>query len=371
MRTDTKQLKQGAQALKRIAAALNLRRPVVTLSPATTLGDVLTLTLGDSATSAALAISGDNRETLLAVPLAVNLAELIAALGTVKGSVRLSAPDSETLGLAFDNGDNVTLTRVDNLHSAPEVRGLGGSQPVDLGMFAEVANVASSDTTRPILTALAILECGQTLAATDSYRLRSADLASGNTITGPEGNPAPESLIPAAIVIAAAKYSAAGQLSLGAGVYRITAGHSLTITGRLIDGDFPNFRQLFPQNPERVTLDAVELAAVIKRISAAAKAAGQKSDTVPAVLKFGAESGRVIVTGAGVSGSAAVELGVLAEPLTIGLNPGFFAEIIEHASGSGQWITLGLIGNLKPVTVAGGRTLSLLMPVRIGETVTA
>ena len=203
---------------------------------------------------------------------------------------------------------------------------------------------------------------------------RSAELGAGNGITGPGYTPAPDSLLPAAIVIAAARFSASGHLSLGGGYYSLTAG-TLKITGRVIDGDFPNFRQLFPENPDRVTLNGTELGAVLKRISAAAKASGHKFDTVPAVLTFGAEYGAVLVTGAGVTGSATIALGEYPnlEPIIIGLNPTFLAEMIATSTGdgAGTWFTLGLSGNLKPVIFTGARTLSLLMPVRIGETVTA
>jgi len=377
MRVETKQLKQGAQALKRVAAALNLRRPEVTITPSTNPGadTVLTLTLGDYHTTAALTIPGDDRETLLPAPVAVNLGELIAALGTDKGSVRLSAPDAETLGLTFDNGDTVTLSRADNPHPALEPFGLGRVQAIELDRFAEVARVASSDGARPILTALAILEQGQTLAATDSYRLRSAELGAGNGITGPEGTPAPDTLLPAALIIAAARFSASGYLQLGEGFYRITAGHSLTITGRPINGDFPNFRQLFPENPDGVLLNGAELGAVLKRIIAAAKASGHKADTVPAVLTFGADYGAVIVTGAGVTGSATIALGEYPnlEPLTVGLNPAYLAEMVDASTGygAGTWFSMGFSGNLKPVIFTGVSTLALLMPVRIAEPVTA
>lgn len=375
MRLESKNLKQGAQALKKIAAALNLRRPVVTLTPAQDSGDLLILTLGDYDTTVSLEIPADSQQTLLTGPLAVNLAELIAAMGTDKTSVRISVPDTDTLGLTFENGDAVTLDTADNVHAALEPLGLGEANTVELDRLAEVARVASTDAARPILTGLAILENGQTLAATDSYRLRCAELGAGNTITGPDGAPAPDTLIPAAVVIAAAKYSASGHLTLGDGFYRLTAGHTLTISGRLIDGEFPNFRQLFPENPDSVLLNGAELLAVLKRISAAAKASGHKFDTVPAVLSFGTEYGAVRITGGGVTGYAQIALGEYPslEPLTIGLNPAWFAEIIETATARGarEFVTLGVSGPLKPVIVEGVLGTSLLMPVRIPETVNA
>src|SRR5918992_2982005 len=150
----------------------------------------------------------------------------------------------------------------------PAVRDVEGiTLRVEAQAFAEgvgqVARAASRDEARPVLTGV-LIEAnreGVTLAATDSYRLAVRELRA-------TGDGEARALIPERAITEAGRAASGeekGQVELVIGdaqtAFRVGP---LRMTSRLIEGEFPNYRQLLPEpgenrlsapTSERVTLE--------------------------------------------------------------------------------------------------------------------
>ncbi len=121
------------------------------------------------------------------------------------------------------------------------------------GAFAEavaqVARAASRDEARPVLTGvlLEISREGVVLVATDSYRLAVRDLVA--TADGEAKAIVPERALTEA-GRAAVDQKAEVEAFTNASQIAFRVG-SLTLTSRLIEGEFPNYRQLLPGDRTR------------------------------------------------------------------------------------------------------------------------
>lgn len=234
---------------------------------------------------------------------------------------------------------------------------------------AQVARAASADDARPVLTGVQLEATSGSLtaAATDSYRL------SVRTVPWDQGAETTV-LVPRRALEEARR--AAEQL--GSEVRLALEPNQVTfvfgdrrLTTRLIEGKFPDFRQLIPSGHERrLIVDRAELIDVVKRIAVV----GESNTTAtPVTLHLTADTVRV-TAGSGEIGRAEESLqGTLeGEDLTIAFNPRYLTDGLD-AAGS-ERVALEFRDELKPAVlrpVAGeGHTdeadfLYLLMPVRI------
>lgn len=149
-------------------------------------------------------------------------------------------------------------------------------------LVSQVARAASSDEARPVLTGVQLEATAETLtaAATDSYRLAVRTVAWEDGVDG-------QALVPARALQEAAKAATEaggsvtivleeGQVSFLFGDRRLTT--------RLIEGSFPNYRQLLPDAADTTaTVDRAELVEALQRV--AVVALGQAN--TPVTLKFG------------------------------------------------------------------------------------
>lgn len=226
-----------------------------------------------------------------------------------------------------------------------------------------VARAASRDDMRPVLTGIFVAASGKemTMVATDSYRLAvkrtelEADL--GGEL---------EANIPARalrelgrILTAEGAESAAVSLLPNQAIFE--AG-SITLTTRLIDGQFPNFRQLLPESYEHdVRLPRPEFLDVTRRVSQLAQR------NAPLRLSFTA--GELTVAAETPDVGDATETMPAAfdgEDLEIGFNPEFLKEGIESVEG--DEVVLRLISPLRPgllQPVDGEDFRYLVMPIRL------
>jgi DNA polymerase III subunit beta len=246
----------------------------------------------------------------------------------------------------------------------PADEGQGLEVPADL--FVEtverVARAASRDETRPVLTGvlLRLAPEGLTMVATDSYRLavRQAPL---------EAPPAEvrEAIVPARALTEAARLAAAAKaegveivLTESQALFRIA---DLRLTSRLIEGQFPDHRQLVPDAFEHdVAFGRGELLAVLGRIGVLAQR------NTPVRLAF--SPGEVVVSATSDQvgeGREAVPVAFSGEPLEMGFNVEFLRAGVESVSG--DEVRLGLISPLRPGLLrgAGDDYRYLLMPIRL------
>lgn len=226
-----------------------------------------------------------------------------------------------------------------------------------------VARAASRDDMRPVLTGVFVTASGKemTMVATDSYRL-----AVKRTELEQELGGEIEANIPARALrelgrILSSEGVEATRIWLQSNQAIFEAG-SITLTTRLIEGQFPNFRQLLPESYEHdVRLPRPDFLDVARRVSQLAQR------NAPLRLSFA--SGELTVAAETPDVGDATETMPAAfdgEPLEIGFNPEFLKEGIESVEG--DEVLLRLISPLRPgllQPVEGEDFRYLVMPIRL------
>jgi DNA polymerase-3 subunit beta len=226
-----------------------------------------------------------------------------------------------------------------------------------------VAGSASRDETRPVLTGILVSAVGQELSmvATDSYRLSVKETKLDSALpTSFEVN------VPARALQELARLGASAegdQLAINVLQNQVvfTLG-KVILSSRLIDGQFPNYRQLLPETFEHeLRVSAGELTDVVRRISLLA----QKN----APLRLAFTNGELTVSAQTPDvGEARESLPVAfqGEPLEIGFNPDFLRAGLE-AIEEGD-VLLKLISPLRPGLIEsadGAGFRYLIMPIRL------
>jgi DNA polymerase III subunit beta len=226
-----------------------------------------------------------------------------------------------------------------------------------------VARAASRDDMRPVLTGVLVSTSGSemTMVATDSYRLAVKRTELDSAIGGElEANiPAKALRELGRIVSADGVETVSVALRRNQAIFRAGA---IVLNTRLIEGQFPNFRQLLPESYEHdVRLPRPELLDVTRRISQLAQRnAPLRLSFSPGELKIAASTPDV--GDAEETMPAAFE----GEPLEIGFNPEFLREGIESVEG--DEVMLRLISPLRPgllQPVDNEDFRYLVMPIRL------
>ena len=246
----------------------------------------------------------------------------------------------------------------------PESDGEQITLPTDVftGAIDVVARAASRDETRPVLTGtlLRIGAEGLTMVATDSYRLavRESPLE-----TPPAQNA--EAILPARALTEVARIAGAAnvdtvgvQVTESQGAFRVG---DTVLTARLIDGQFPDHRQLVPDQFEHdVVFERAELAAVLSRIGVLA----QRNSPVKMAFSEGEVTISTVSDQVG-SGTEGLPVAFQGEPLEIGFNVEFLRAGVDSVAG--DEVRLGLISPLRPGLLRGSDDTFryLLMPIRL------
>jgi DNA polymerase III subunit beta len=228
-----------------------------------------------------------------------------------------------------------------------------------------VARAASRDETRPHLTGVLVSaeERELRMVATDSYRLSVKETPLEQALDGSlEANVPARTLqelsriaateAPEEIQVSALEHQAIFQLG------------EVTLSSRLVEGRFPNYKQLLPESFEHeLRVSTGELVEVVRRISLLA----QKN--APLRLRF-TEGSLEISAQTPDIGEASESLPVpfKGEQLEIGFNPDFLREGLESAES--DELTLKLISPLRPGLIDSsgngpGSFLYLVMPIRL------
>jgi len=117
--------------------------------------------------------------------------------------------------------------------------------------IARVARSASRDETRPVLTGILMSASGQELrmVATDSYRLSVKETALESPLQGSLEANVPARALQELVRIAQQAPSESIAVSVGQNQAIFELG-DVVLSSRLIDGQFPNYRQLLPESVE-------------------------------------------------------------------------------------------------------------------------
>jgi DNA polymerase-3 subunit beta len=225
----------------------------------------------------------------------------------------------------------------------------------------QVVRAASGDEARPILTGvlLASENDGLRMVATDSYRLAVRDLAGQQVLAANQ-----KVLVPGRALNELSRLVGSGDemvLRLGERDATFDVGGT-TLTTRLIEGEFPNYRQLIPSShPNTLRVEREALLEAIRRVKILAK------DATPVRLQMGGDTLRLTAITQDV-GNASEELDAAYEgtEVTVAFNPDYLAAGVEACNG--DTVTLSTQDALKPAVVRGvghDDYLYLLMPVRV------
>ncbi len=228
----------------------------------------------------------------------------------------------------------------------------------------QVVRAASSEDTRPVLTGVLIAAeaDGLRLVATDSYRLAVRDLPGAHGVLA-EGQ---KVLVPSRALGELQRLlggeAEAVELHLGTHDVRFNVGR-VQMTTRLIEGEFPPYRQLIPFNyPNRLVISRDSFLDAIRRVRLVARDA-----TTPARISL--RSGTVqlsVITNDWGQAVEEVDAKYDGAEMTIAFNPQYLAEGVEAVPG--DEVLLETTDALKPATLKPTDSTDyvyLLMPVRV------
>ncbi len=276
-----------------------------------------------------------------------------------------------TAGSAKFTLPTLSLNDYPNLPELPEVTGVIATDLFSTAV-AQVAVAAGRDDSLPTLTGIHIdiNHDTITLAATDRYRLAVRELQ----WQAAQPNVETTALLRARTLAEAAK-SLTGQKNVSISLAP-TASHdrlagfaeeSKSMTSRMLDGNFPPFKHLLPQ--EVTTTVVVEVAQFLDSVRRVALVTDK---TVPLRLSFeGSSLGLEAGAGEEAQATEAIEIMLTGEPITIAFNPTFLIDGLQ-AIGT-PFVQISFTGSNKPAILMGKTTQDakaeenykyLLMPMR-------
>jgi DNA polymerase III subunit beta len=324
-------------------------------------GDRLVLAGSDLDLTIQVAVTVAGQADGVAVLPARLAADIVRALEP--GAVHVEAEGDEARISSGRSQFAVRLLPAEDFPRLPEAP--ADEVTLDAAALAEalrqVVRAASHDDARPILTGVLMAAEGDglRLVATDSYRLAVRDLR-GTTVLR-EGQTV---LVPS---------KALGELTRVLGgaesvTLRLAERDATFVVGdtrlttRLIEGEFPNYRQLIPStHPNRLTVGREPLLDALRRVKLLAREATPVRITLkPEGIELTAITQDV--------GQAHEDLDAKYEgaEMVIAFNPEYLADGIEAVEG--DEVTLETVDALKPAVVRSVESqdyLYLLMPVRV------
>ncbi len=280
------------------------------------------------------------------------------------GVVSMEVLDDEARISAGRSEFTVRTLGVGEFPRQPEPEGEGVT--IDAASFSEalrqVIPAASKDDARPILTGILLAAEGEgvRLVATDSYRLAVRDLPAERILAAEE-----RVLIPA-------RGLSEVQRLLGSGSLRVLLSDrdasfhlsNARVTTRLIEGQFPNYRQLLPSSyPNHLTVSREGLLDAVRRV----RLVTQGRENTPVRLSLSV-SGIELDVQAHEVGQAheIIEGKYEGEEMVVAFNPDFLIDGLQAVGGAE--VVLETLDALKPVTARGtdeSGFVYLLMPVRV------
>ena len=228
----------------------------------------------------------------------------------------------------------------------------------------QVVRAASTDDARPILTGVLFTaeDAGLRMVATDSYRLAVRDLPGQQALgTGQKV------LVPGRALGELARLVGSGSelvMRLGDRDASFEVGPT-RLTTRLIEGEFPNYRQLIPNDhPNTLTVEREPVLEAIRRVKILAR------ESTPVRLAMGGDILKISAITQDV-GNASEDLDAAFEgaDLVAAFNPDYLIAGVEACAG--DEITLVTRDGMKPAVLRGKGSddyLYLLMPVRVPGT---
>jgi DNA polymerase-3 subunit beta len=305
------------------------------------------------------------REGTVVLPARLML-DVVRSLPAQHVSLELRTAEQDVEVVAGNATFHIRTLRGDDFPPFPEPDAESAVElPADafVATALKVAGSASRDETRPVLTGILVSASDRELrmVATDSYRLSVKETTLETPLaSGFEVNVPARALQELARLVGQASEDPL-RVSVRANQVLFTLGR-VVLSSRLIDGQFPNYRQLLPETFEHeLRLAGPEFTEVVRRISLLA----QKN--APLRLAF-AEGELTVSAQTPDVGEARESLPVAftGEPLEIGFNPEYLRAGLEAIDDAD--VLLKLISPLRPGLIEAGdesRFRYLIMPIRL------
>ena len=225
----------------------------------------------------------------------------------------------------------------------------------------QVVRAASTDDARAVLTGvlLAAEDDGLRMVATDSYRLAVRDLPESSMLGSGQ-----KVLIPGRALNELQRLLGNEEnltVRLGEREATFEAG-STRLSTRLIEGEFPNYRNLLPSSyPNLLTVSKPAMIEAIRRVKILAQ------DSTPVRMTLGGETVQLTAITQDV-GNAAEEIDASYDgaEMTVAFNPDYLLAGIDAIDADD--VTLATMDPMKPAVLRGAGQddyLYLLMPVRV------
>src|ERR687893_1906919 len=211
------------------------------------------------------------REGAVVLPARL-LVDVVRSLPGDSVSLELRSAEQDVEIVAGAATFHIRTLRLEDFPPFPEPEGDGRVQvpgPAFVATIAKVARSASRDETRPVLTGILVSATGDELrmVATDSYRLAVKETKLETPLQGPvEANVPARALQELTRIVGQVE---AEELAVSVRTNQVVfeAG-GVVLSSRLIDGQFPNYRQLLPESYEHeLRLAGGEVTDVVRRIS--------------------------------------------------------------------------------------------------------
>lgn len=247
---------------------------------------------------------------------------------------------------------------------------MDGSLSIGRGPFVEtlgkVGRAASRDETRPILTGVLLNLGGNVLkmVATDSYRLAVKETKLESEIANEV-----QAIVPVKALSEVARLATTlgeGDIEVAIGenqvLFRLAdKGGDVYLASRLIDGQFPNYKQLIPESFDHEVLLGKELfTGAARRTSLLA----QRNAPLRLTFSSGKLTMRALTQDVGQA-EESLDIPYDGDEFEIGFNPQYLIEGIEAVDESD--VKLRFTNPLRPGLVSGaeGSFVYLIMPIRL------
>jgi DNA polymerase-3 subunit beta len=324
-------------------------------------GDGLTLTTTDLEVSTQVRVPVEAAEDGVALIPARLVADLVKSLPPDTVEISMEGGQARMVCRSFE-GTLRTLAAEDfpALRDPEGIRVTASSEAFGEAV-GQVARAASKDEARPVLTGI-LLEAnreGLTMVATDSYRLAVRELPA--TGEGEATALVPERALSEVGRAALGEEKAEVEIILGEAQAAFRVG-SLRLTSRLIEEQFPNYRQLLPEpGDNKLSASRQELLESVRRVGLLAR------ESSPVRLELNALGVRLTSASPDLGEAVeAVEATYKGEDLTVAFNPNYLGDGL--AGVTGDRVEIEFRDGLKPAVVRGdGREAFtyLVMPVRL------
>ncbi len=326
-----------------------------------TRGDDLSVTGTDLELSIRLSVPvAGERDGAVVVPARL-IADIVRALPP--GAVDVALGDEE---LSISSGRSQFSIRPLGLEDYPQ-QVEPTAEPVKLSSadvaeaLRQVVRAASTDDARAVLTGVLIAaeDDGIRMVATDSYRLAVRELPESDMLASGQ-----KVLVPSRALNELQRVlSGSDELIVRLGTRdAVFEAGGTRLTTRLIEGEYPNYRNLLPSShPNRLVVGREALLEALRRVKIMAR------DATPVRLMMGGDTLQLTAITQDL-GTASEEIDASFEgsEMTVAFNPDYLAAGVDAVDT--EEVALSTMDPMKPAVIRGvGREdyLYLLMPVRV------